>query len=1012
MTRGFGGGVILALCFLVVAPLTSDAAPPVTDAAEPSLPRVLARTGEHPGFSRIVFDWLEVVGYRLERDGGQVKIAFDRQADFDLGRLQPQPARWIDAIAVANAADGAVALLNIDEGAKLRHLRVGPKVVVDVYATRRSRARPPAEKTTAAAVETPPPEMVDIQPVGSVDGGIAPDEAQADSVDAAPAVTETPRATARESPAAPVPAPQPPPPGEAPQRVTPQTPPMQSGAWPALRFVWRDATAAAVFRRGGWIWIVFDHPGDDAKPAVIAGGEGGEIERIRHDQATILRIAATTELDPVVERDGFAWVVRPVPSPAVVAEPIVPEIQGDAPVETRLALATESAGAPLSVMDPEIGDTLVIVPLALPGRGVAHGYDYPQFQVLESAQGIVIVPRIDELEVAPASEAVTISGPGGLQVTPVPEAVRNRARLRPPYPLTRVFPVESWPEPLIGDAFVTQERRLRQAVAATPEAGRDAAVLKSAQFYLAQGLAAECLGALAQMDDTAEDNPRAAEIMVRLKLLRGACRLLMNRPREAISDLTATSLAGNDEAALWRAAAEMTRGATPSAARELLRSGAVALDYPHPMRAPLTWLLGEAALAVGDETAARNYIDMLRSDGPGAGDPGHLAYLEGKLRALEGDHEAALGKWSEAEQGNDRWSRARAALARIQAQLKRNGISTAEAIESLETLRYAWRGGAFEFNLLRELARLYGVSGDQRARLLTLRQAATHFPDHSQVGEVAAEMAVAFETLYLQGGADSLTPLSAIALFDEFRELTPAGAKGDEMIRKLADRLVAVDLLDRAALLLEDQVRHRLRGIDQARVGARLALVYLLDRKPEQTLRALEASATPDAPADLARQRQHLEARALAELQRFDEALRFLGDDDSADADLIRADVFGKMRDWERADQVLARLATHAGARPGQPLEDKQARYILNRAVALTLSGNEAGLAKLRQDHGQAMETGPYADAFRLVAAARTDSATDIRSLAVTDVREAEGFQAFLAAYRDRLRQQNLSAIN
>jgi hypothetical protein len=169
--------------------------------------------------------------------------------------------------------------------------------------------------------------------------------------------------------------------------------------------------------------------------------------------------------------------------------------------------------------------------------------------------------------------------------------------------------------------------------------------------------------------------------------------------------------------------------------------------------------------------------------------------------------------------------------------------------------------------------------------------------------------------------------------------------------------------------------------------------------------------ATPEM-ADLRRQRRHLEARALADLQRLDEALLLLGDDDSMDADLIRADVFWKSRDWKQADDVFARLARQAGARPSQPLEGNQARYVLNRAVALTLGANEDELAQLRQDYGTAMEMSPYADAFRLIASARVESVTDIRALISMDVREAEGFQAFLAAYRDRLRQQSLSAIN
>ena len=65
--------------------------------------------------------------------------------------------------------------------------------------------------------------------------------------------------------------------------------------------------------------------------------------------------------------------------------------------------------------------------------------------------------------------------------------------------------------------------------------------------------------------------------------------------------------------------------------------------------------------------------------------------------------------------------------------------------------------------------------------------------------------------LFVEDKADSMSPITAIALYDEFRELTPPGKKGAEMVRRLADRLVDVDLLDRAAELLLRPCRRRCR---------------------------------------------------------------------------------------------------------------------------------------------------------------------------------------------------------
>ena len=128
------------------------------------------------------------------------------------------------------------------------------------------------------------------------------------------------------------------------------------------------------------------------------------------------------------------------------------------------------------------------------------------------------------------------------------------------------------------------------------------------------------------------------------------------------------------------------------------------------------------------------------------------------------------------------------------------------------------------------------------------------------------------------------------------------------MIQKLADRLVSVDLLGQAADLLDRQVRFRLKGIDRAEVGARLATIRLLDKRPARALDALRASAGANLPADLVVQRRRLEARSLAGLGRRNEALALLQGDSSHDADLIRSNILWREQEWTKVASVLSRL--------------------------------------------------------------------------------------------------------
>ena len=171
------------------------------------------------------------------------------------------------------------------------------------------------------------------------------------------------------------------------------------------------------------------------------------------------------------------------------------------------------------------------------------------------------------------------------------------------------------------------------------------------------------------------------------------------------------------------------------------------------------------------------------------------------------------------------------------------------------------------------LARLYTEDGRYRDAFHIMR---TALAVASEFGDDAAHPG--------RGGGDFRQPvprrqgrwlpaIDALALFYDFRELTPIGRRGDEMIRRLADRLVSVDLLDQAAELLQYQVDHRLQGAARAQVATRLAVIYLMNRKPDRALAMLRATRIADLSNELRNQRLLLEARALSDLGRHDVAL-------------------------------------------------------------------------------------------------------------------------------------------
>jgi len=774
-----------------------------------------------------------------------------------------------------------------------------------------------------------------------------------------------------------------------------------------FQFDWTEPVAAAVFRRAGYVWVIFDKASRiDVQSLLAAGGTTIQsIDQAPSPKATVLRIKVSRRINPLLSRKGLSWILRFQRRDQRASVPIEIKAQPDSPVGARVFMPVPEPGQPVGITDPAIGDNLVVVPVIPLGHGVRDPYTYAQLRVLPSAQGIVIQPLVDDLRVRPLRQGVELTSGSKLAISPVSADIAASAKLSAARPLTKIFELDQWELKSLAD-FNERKQELQRDLAVSRGAQREAKRFNLARFYFSNRFAAEALGVLAQMKlerKEVEDDPE-------YRLIRGGASYLMGRLADAATDFTHESLDGTDEANFWRAAVVAASGDMLAAAPELKRTGVVTKKYPRALKILMGTIVADAAVEIGDIKTAKDFIEALRALKPKAAEVAEIDFVEGRLLELGGDTDGAVTKWEEVQESRNRNARAKATIARMELLLKLERMSVKEAIEDLEKLRFAWRGDEFEFDLLRRLGGLYLDEGVYRNGLQALRQAATYFRDHEEAPQVTQQMADVFNALYLEDGADTMPAVTAIAVYEEFKELTPAGAKGDEMIRKLADRLAGVDLLDQAAEILEGQVRFRLKGTLKAEVGARLAVVYLLARHYDRALAALDATNEVGQPDPLVIQRRHLKARALMGLDRKEDALELLKKDKSPDADLLRAEAFWNTGDWSHASNELRKVLRASGAKKDEPLTQDQAERVLNYAISLVLSGNERALAKVRREYGRAVESTDLKDAFRLVSAPTALGLISPGSVQ-TRVKLAENFKTFMSAYKKRLKEQGLSGL-
>ena len=1021
----------------------SDLAPAAGPMPVPRLDRVPLRYGEHPGFSRLVFDWTRWVDYKVRRRGGRAHITFDQPLAIDLTAVNRDPPPYISDLAGHRSDDTLEIGFAVPADARLRYFRSGTKVVLDVLLADQDMAAAPAEIEVAHDTDT------------ALDPPAAPPLPEAPAVPAAPAEIEVarnaepppvPPAAAEPPTEAPAPEAAPPPPAGAavapPQPLVADPPPSPAAekdpvpkmlvvdADPgdghlALGFDLPAGAAAAAFRRAGFIWLVFDRTvGLDlsqvrgVRSPLLSG-----IEQVSVAAGTVLRLASEPGINPSLrfEADAGGWIVELKRQPLRPTDPI--RLGAG---RSRLMLPLEGAGEIVEIADPEVGDTLLVAPVRTPGQGVDGDRSYVEFRLLGTAQGVVIEPRTESLKIARHADGVELVGVDeSLMSDPVSVgetadlAGQSGAETPPPDPGPAAQPVQPSPDtaapvapeqPLFDfggwrreGPFAAVRQALHARLAALPVNQRGEARLKLAQISMANGMAA---GALAALDAIASEDARLAA-RPEVRALRAAALFSTGKTDAAARIFAEPAFDGNREADFWRGAFAALRHDDAAAVKSIRRAGFLPADYPAKLRAVLELAAAEAALDFGDIPLAAVLMDDLLKFRTSDEQRAEIDLFRAKLLYHSDDIEAALALWQDLALGPARRTAAPAALAAVDELLRQQRIEAPEAIDRLERLRFAWRGGRFEFNLLRRLGTLYLEVGEYTRGLVALRQAVTYFPERKlEAKAVTRQMTEAFVRLLGPEAADLLPPLKALVVYDQFRELTPAGRDGDRMTQRLAERLVEVDLLDRASQVLGHQIRYRLIDGDKARVGARLAQIRLMDRRPDLALKAIRDSAADGLLRSLASDRKRLQARALSELGRGQEALGLIADDPGRDAELLRADIYRRTKDWKQVSEALARVVESTAARRAESGDDgglgqETAQLILRLAVATVLNGDADGVAWLRKRYGAAMAARPQGAAFAMIVST-TKPPADPRDM-VGDPGGIDRFESFMSKYRERL---------
>ncbi len=913
-----GARTLLRACAFGLALLASVDPRGLAVAAAASAPASASpmeiRVGQSNGFSRIEFHWKGNVGYTTRRQGDDLIVRFSRDADPDMSRLRVDPPPFLKTASLRRQGKITEVVLTLQPGADAKPGQDTDSIYVNLF------PKPPEGPQA-------PPAAPKVDPTPA--GGVVRME------------------------------------GEIVQGQV------------LLHFPWKAPLGAAAFRRGESVWLVFDTEAklDVSKaPAETSMFKGLTV--VNGSGYSAVRVASPSVATVKAFADGSTWTLALGPGVQKPAAPIKAERDSDSPAP---ALRAQVSGATKSLWldDPVVGDRIAVVTALGPSKGVPGRRGYVDFALLPSAQGLAFEPAVTDLGVALDGEWVRISRPKGLDISTVVAAAGAKGK---PVPAALGLPQPSAMPGLVdyvawsrtGEmGFMARYDQLQNDAA--DEAGREAAGDRATGLNARMGLARFLVGSELNYEGIGVLN-----LLIRhhqelagdpeFRGLRGAARAMAGRYKEAENDFSVPVLADDPASSLWRGYIASKENDWQASADAFAKGMSAMNQFSPAWQSRFSRAYAETAVETGKLSIASTEVALSIAQTRDPVEQLKTRLIQARLIEAMGYPKRALPLYDAIARVQLDMLSAPARMHAAELRLQLGQLSQTQAITLLDGLRYRWRGDRVELELIRNLGRLYLQGGHYREALDTLRSISNAPIQAPEMADIHNDMASTFRALFLDGRADGMEPIQAVALWFDFKDLTPVGADGDLMVRKLARRLVDVDLLGDAENLLKYQVDNRLDGVARGQVATDLATLYIMDKKPEAAIEALNDSRTTLLPKDLQDQRRMIEARAWLALNQNDHAVELVDKDKSPDADGVRAEVAWRLRNWPQVGALLEKILGDRWKTPA-PLAPEQEAMLLRAGIAYSRASDNAGLERLRGHFAGFVDQARSPDALRVALA-------------------------------------------
>jgi len=968
---------VIILCVVLATPRLSMAQDTVN-----------MRYADHQNFSRIVFDWPDRVTYHAQIKDDKLEIIFDKPNVPNWHDLPNDPLNNMKAPTYQIEGGKLIVTFTVKRGAELKDFRSGTKIGFDVLAGNEALSSP-ADKIRPAGKQSADHAVIQ----ETLPKDIMPKNINHDNINKNPnpPLQHAPK-EASITPA-----------GDLKLSVNRTWDNME------LSYPWGDNTNAAVFIRDNILWVVFDEKRkiDQTDLDRFIGQRILSARQLDHPYMTVLMYEIVPDQHVKARKTGATWKID---LKKLVTPPFIPILSSTQRSKKNKGenyfYAVEDTGEVLFIEDPIIGDDMAIIPVHGSSQGVLQSQKFVEFESLATAQGIAVSLIGDNISIVKYRNGISVTSKDGLALSQ--SALSNKLDImdgagEDAGDEGHLIDFAQWKKgPVEGGDYYANKHELLYRLSNSTDSSRSVARWNLAKFYLANGRYRESFGIMNVMLD---DYPKLRE-NPEFRATLAVTNVLMHRYKEASHLLDHKSFISAQDMYLWKAVVNNKLGKYKEAFEDYKKGADVLLSQAPKDQIRFLFAAINAAHELGDRDFVEFSLSLLKKLPLNAEQLTEVDYWRAVLERDAGNLPAAEDILQHVAKAGIRETAARAKFDLINMDLKDKKIDSAEAVDRLEKLRFAWRGDDFELDLLSKLADLYVQQKEFNLGLQTLKLAVTFFEGSKKTDVLTRQMGKIYSDLFLHGGANVMDPVKAVALYSEFRELIPLGKEGDDMTRRLADRLVSLDLLKEAASLLDHQIKFRLKGGAQAVVASRLAMIYLLDSRPNDALGILRATRDSQTPDDIENRRTMIEARALIQLGRYEEADVLIGSYNTPEAEDLRSDIYWKSSNWKKYISHSNKLLNGRYKNEAE-LTSKERLAILRLSAAYVINQDKAGVKKLRDHYKADMDKGLYGDIFDVITAERQRSDMNVRRL-TKSIASISKLESFMESYKAEFTHNDL----